>query len=510
MNSRLLIGIDVGTTGARGVLIDAHGTILHSREFTYPLHTPRPGWAEQDAEDWERAAFDSLSAAASAAPGRTRIAAIGLTGQMHGATLLDHDDRPIRPAIIWCDQRTGPQRKAIEATVGLAEVIARTGNPPLEGFTAPKLHWVREHEPQAYARIARVLLPKDFIRLRLSDVAASDVADASGTALFDVARRAWSSEMLRDLEVPAEWLPAVHESPAVAGHLSASAADRADLSPGLPIAAGAGDQAAGAVAAGVVEPGDALVTLGSSGVVFAATDQPLIDSEGRVHTFCHALPRTWHVMGVTQGAGLSLRWLRDRMSPDVAAHAAAIGRDPYELLTEEAAASPPGSRGLIWLPYLQGERTPHLDPDARGVLFGLTAAHQRCDVIRAVLEGVAFSLRDGLEIIRALGVPVRRVKLAGGGARSRLWRQIMADVLNVPLALEPENRGPAFGAALLAGVAAGVFGSVPEACRATAVATPQLRPSAANRSTYDELYAVYRDLYPALQPSFAALAALQA
>ena len=405
-----------------------------------------------------------LSARASALH-RTRPLFAGLgspgrcTAPRSSTSATNRSARPFSGAI------SAPARngRAIESDIGLAEVTARTANPPLEGFTAPKLLWVREHEPDAYARIRRVLLPKDFIRLRLTGEAAADVADASGTALFDVAKREWSDAMTRDLEIPLAWLPRVVESPEPAGALTAAAAATLGLPAGLPVAAGAGDQAAGGVAAGIVSEGDALVTIGSSGVVFVASDRPRIDPAGRVHTFCHALPETWHVMGVTQGAGISLRWIRDTLG----ARDAGDG-DPYDALTREAAASPAGSRGLIWLPYLQGERTPHLDPNARGVLFGLTTAHGRGDVVRAVLEGVAFSLRDGLEIIRELGLPARRVKIAGGGARSPLWRQIVADVLGLPISLEPEDRGPAFGAALLAGVAVGVYASVEEACAQTA------------------------------------------
>ena len=504
MTDDLLLGLDLGTTSARAVLTTRDGRILATHAAEYSMDTPRPGWAEQDPDAWERSAVEALGACVRAAPHPSAIRGIGLTGQMHGATLLNERDQSIRPAILWCDQRTGAQRQAIESDIGLAEVIARTANPPLEGFTAPKLLWVREHEPDAYARIRRVLLPKDFIRLRLTGEAAADVADASGTALFDVAKREWSDAMARDLEIPLAWLPRVVESPEPAGALTAAAAATLGLPAGLPVAAGAGDQAAGGVAAGIVSEGDALVTIGSSGVVFVASDRPRIDPAGRVHTFCHALPETWHVMGVTQGAGISLRWIRDTLG----ARDAGDG-DPYDALTREAAASPAGSRGLIWLPYLQGERTPHLDPNARGVLFGLTTAHGRGDVVRAVLEGVAFSLRDGLEIIRALGLPARRVKIAGGGARSPLWRQIVADVLGLPISLEPEDRGPAFGAALLAGVAVGVYASVEEACAQTASQTHQVEPRADTRAVYEATYRLYQELYPALVRPFAEVASLQ-
>lgn len=503
MTDDLLLGLDLGTTSARAVLVARSGEILATHAAEYPMDTPRPGWAEQDPDAWERAAVEALGACVRAAPDHSAIRGIGLTGQMHGATLLDKRDQSIRAAILWCDQRTAAQRQAIEREIGLAEVIARTANPPLEGFTAPKLLWVREHEPDAYARIRRVLLPKDFIRLRLTGEAAADVADASGTALFDVAKREWSDAMTHDLGIPQEWLPRVVESPEPAGALTPAAAESLGLSAGLPVAAGAGDQAAGGVAAGIVAAGDALVTIGSSGVVFVASDRPRIDPAGRVHTFCHALPESWHVMGVTQGAGISLRWVRDTLG------AREAGSDSYDSLTSEAAVSPAGSRGLVWLPYLQGERTPHLDPNARGVLFGLTTAHGRGDVVRAVLEGVAFSLRDGLEIIQELGLPARRVKIAGGGARSPLWRQIVADVLGLPISLESEDRGPAFGAALLAGVAVGVYGSVEEACAATASQSQEVPPDSGTHAVYEATYRLYQELYPALADSFAEVASLQ-
>lgn len=503
MSDDLLLGLDLGTTSARAVLTARDGRILATHAADYPMDTPRPGWAEQDPDAWERAAYEALGACVRVATAPSAIRGIGLTGQMHGATLLDERDQSIRPAILWCDQRTSAQRQAIERHIGLSEVIARTANPPLEGFTAPKLLWVREHEPEAYARIRRVLLPKDFIRLRLTGEAATDVADASGTALFDVAKREWSESMARDLDISLEWLSRVVESPEPAGALTAAAAESLGLPAGLPVAGGAGDQAAGGVAAGIVTEGDALVTIGSSGVVFVAGDQPRIDPAGRVHTFCHALPNAWHVMGVTQGAGISLRWVRDTLG------ARDSGGDPYDALTREASASPAGSRGLIWLPYLQGERTPHLDPNARGVLFGLTTAHGRGDVVRAVLEGVAFSLRDGLEIIQELGLPARRVKIAGGGARSPIWRQIVADVLGLPISLEPEDRGPAFGAALLAGVAVGVYDSVEEACATTASRSQEVEPDTDTQVVYEATYRLYRDLYPALAGSFAEVASLQ-
>jgi xylulokinase len=500
MSTASIIGLDLGTTGARAVLVDTSGATLAVHESTYDLHTPRPGWAEQSPESWEAAAFEALAAVASRVDRADDVRAIGLTGQMHGLTLLDRAQQPIRDAILWCDLRTGPQRRELEDRLGVPRLIEHTGNLPLEGFQAPKLAWVRTHEPHLLARTAHVLLPKDFIRLRLSDECWTDVSDASGTGYFDSATRRWSNEMLVALEIDPSWLPEVRESPQTAGRLTAAAAERLGLAPGIPIAAGAGDQPAGALAAGIVAEGDAAVTIGSSGVVFAAASTYGAAPDGRVQTGAHALPQRWYLMGVTQAAGLSLRWLRDTFMPEAA----------YTELVSEADGSPPGSRGLLWLPYLQGERTPHLDVDARGALVGLTTAHSRADVVRAVLEGVAFSLRDAAQAIQGVGAPMRRFKLAGGGARSPLWRQIVADVFNAPMQVEPEGRGPAFGAALLAGVAAGLFASVEQAVEATAAPCATVTPSAAGSRVLAPAYARYRDLYPALAETNRAAAAAQA
>lgn len=500
MRAHAVIGLDLGTTGARAVLADVSGATLAVYESPYALHTPRPGWAEQSPEAWERAAFTAVAAVAARAERADAVRAIGLTGQMHGLTLLDRAQRPLRDAILWCDLRTGPQRRELEDRLGVATLIRYTGNLPLEGFQAPKLVWVRQHEPDLLERTKHVLLPKDFIRLRLSGECFTDVSDASGTGYFDSATRDWSGEMLDALAIDPAWLPAIRESPQAAGRLTPAAAERLGLPPGIPIAAGAGDQPAGAVAAGIVAEGDAAVTIGSSGVVFAAASAYGAAPDGRVQVGAHALPHRWYLMGVTQAAGLSLRWLRDTWTPDVA----------YTALVAEADGSPPGSRGLLWLPYLQGERTPYLDVNARGALVGLTAAHGRADIVRAVLEGVAFSLRDAALAIQGVGAPVRRFKLAGGGARSPLWRQIVADVFDAPMQIEPEGRGPAFGAALLGAVAAGLFESVEESVQATAAPSTTVPPSAVGTAALGPAYARYRDLYPALVDVNRAAAAAQA
>lgn len=496
----MVIGLDLGTTGARAVLADVSGTTHAVHEAAYDLRTPRPGWAEQSPRAWEAAAFEAIAAVAASAARPDDIRAIGLTGQMHGLTLLDEERRPLRDAILWCDLRTGPQRRALEDSIGIPALIRHTGNLPLEGFQAPKLAWVREHEPHVLERTAHILLPKDYIRLCLSGECWTDVSDASGTGYFDSATRRWSKTMLDVLGIDPAWLPEIRESPYTAGRLAAAAAERLGLRAGIPIAAGAGDQPAGAVAAGIVVEGDAALTIGSSGVVFAASSVYGAVPDGRVQVGAHALPRRWYLMGVTQAAGLSLRWLRDTLLPDAA----------YTQLVSEAERSPPGSRGLLWLPYLQGERTPHLDVDARGALVGLTTAHTRADVVRAVLEGVAFSLRDAARAIESVGASMHRFKLAGGGARSPLWRQIVADVFEAPMRVEPEGRGPAFGAALLGAVAAGLFASVEEAVQETATPYATMTPNAAGVSALAAAYARFRDLYPALADANRAAAAAQA
>lgn len=500
MSAAAVIGLDLGTTGARAVLADMAGGTGAVHESPYELHTPRPGWAEQSPNDWERAAFEALAAVTAKADRADDIRAIGLTGQMHGLILLDRTQRPLRDAILWCDLRTGPQRRELEDAIGVPTLVRHTGNLPLEGFQAPKLVWVRRNEPCRLERTAHVLLPKDFIRLRLSGECFTDVSDASGTGYFDSATRRWSSQMVDMLAIDPAWLPEIRESPETAGKLTPAAAERLGLRPGIPIAAGAGDQPAGAVAAGVVSEGDAAVTIGSSGVVFAAASAYGAAPDGRVQVGAHALPQRWYLMGVTQAAGLSLRWLRDTFLPDIS----------YDQLVPEATDSPPGSRGLLWLPYLQGERTPHLDADARGALVGLTTAHGRADIVRAVLEGVAFSLRDAAQAIQGIGAAMDRFKLAGGGARSPLWRQIVADVFDTPMRVEPEGRGPAFGAAMLGAVASGLFASVEEAVRITAAPHQTITPSPGGSAVLDAAYARYRDLYPALAEASRAAAAAQA
>ena len=470
-----LVGLDVGTTGVKAVAISADGEVLARAEEALPLSSPRPGWAEQDPEDWWRA-----SEAALAAVGAERADAIGLSGQMHGLVALDAADRVIRPAILWNDQRTAAECAEIEDRIGLERLIRLTGNRALTGFTAPKLLWLRRHEPEAYRRVRHVLLPKDYVRLRLTGARAIDVADASGTLLFDVARRRWSEEMLEALEIPGTWLPEAFESPEVSGRTSG----------GVPVAAGAGDQAAGALGVGVDQPGPLSVVLGTSGVVFAALPAFRPDAQARVHVFCHAVPGRWHAMGAMLSAAGSLRWLRDTFAPAA----------PYEELLALARNAPAGAGGVVFLPYLSGERTPHADPNARAAFTGLALEHGRGTLVRAVLEGVAFGLRDSLALLQELGVQPAVGRVSGGGARSRLWLEIASSVLSLPLELTAVEEGAANGAALLGGVAAGLFTDVHEAVAACVRVRDRVEPNDAWRDAYEAGYARFRSLYPALEP----------
>ena len=450
-----LIGLDVGTSGVKGIAIDHDGAVLAVAEEGYPLSTPQPGWAEQDPGDWWRAAQNVLA--------RLPEGPVGFSGQMHGLVVLDGDDTVLRPAILWNDQRTGAECAEIEATVGLDRLIALTGNRALTGFTAPKLLWLRRHEPAVYARIRHILLPKDYVRLRLTGERAIDAADASGTLLFDVAGRRWSEEVCAALELPLAWLPPAYESTEIAG---------------------AGDQAAAALGVGIVSPGPVSVVLGTSGVVFAALPGYAPDAQARVHVFCHAVPATWHAMGVMLSAAGSAAWLR-----------AALGT---ELVTLEAEADrwEPGAEGLLFAPYLAGERTPYPDPDARGAFTGLSLRHDRGALWRAMLEGVAYGLRDSLELLRELGVRPEVGRVSGGGARSDLWLRIVASVLQLPLERMESEEGSAFGAALLAGVRAGVFADPADAAARCVRVREVIEPV----WDYEAGYERFRRLYPALRP----------
>ncbi len=470
-----LVGLDVGTTAVKALAITPDGEVIGRAEQEYPLSTPQPGWSEQDPEDWwlaTEAALDAL--------GLEEVAGIGLSGQMHGLVALDENDRVLRPAILWNDQRAAAECAEIEDRVGLDRLIRLTGNRALTGFTAPKLLWLRRHEPEVYDRIARVLLPKDYARLRLTGEWAIDATDASGTLLFDVAGRRWSEDTLAALELPAAWFPPVLESPQISGR----GAD------GVPVAAGAGDQAAAALGVGADRPGPLSVVLGTSGVVFAALPEFVADGEARVHVFCHAVPGGWHAMGVMLSAAGSLRWLRDALG----------GARAYGKLVAEAERWPPATEGLTFLPYLAGERTPHADPHARGAFVGLSLRHDRGALVRAVLEGVAYGLRDSLELIRGLGVEAEVGRASGGGARSELWLRIVASVLDVPLERTVAEEGSAFGAALLGGVAAGVFRDVHEAVAACVRVRDRIEPVPEWREAYEAGYARFTSLYPTLRP----------
>jgi xylulokinase len=482
-----VLGIDVGTGGTRAVVVDDAGLVVASAAEPHePFASPRPGWAEQDPDDWWRACTGAVRAALERAP-RHAVAAVGLSGQMHGAVVLDEREQVMGPSLIWCDQRTEAECRTITELVGEERLIQLTGNPALTAFTLPKLMWIREHEPQIWRRVRAVLLPKDYVRLRLTGERATDVADASGTLLFDVANRRWSAPMLDAVELDERMLPLAYESPEVSGEITAAGAEATGLAPGTPVVAGAGDQAAGAVGMGVVRPGAVSATIGTSGVVFAATDRPARDPLGRIHTFCHAVPGRWHVMGVTQAAGLSLSWFVDRFGGD------------YQSATELAASAPPGSGGVLWAPYLLGERTPHLDPDARGALVGLTATHGRAHVVRAILEGVAFSLRDTLTIFDEMSIPVDSIRLGGGGARSHIWRQIQADVYGQEVEVPRADEGAAYGAAILAGVGARVWPSVDAACDSLVRIAARVAPDAEAAALLDGRYEAFRRLYGALK-----------
>ncbi len=494
-----VLGIDVSTMATKAVVVDDAGRVVATGSREYAFQVPRPLWSEQDPLLWWEAAVGAIRTALAAGPvSPEAVACVGLTGQMHGAVLLDDDGRVLRPAILWNDQRTVAECDAIRAALGTERLIAITGNDALTGFTAPKLVWVRDHEPEVWRALRHLLLPKDYLRLRLTGDYALDKADGSGTILFDLAARDWSPEVVAALRIDPTVLPPTHEGPVVTGVVGSSAAEATGLRAGTPVVAGGGDQAATAVGVGAVRPGVMAVSLGTSGVVFATTEQPLVEPRGRLHAFCHAVPGRWHLMSVMLSAAGSLRWFRDAVAPGVA----------FGDLVEPAAEAPAGSRGLLFLPYLTGERSPHPDPLARGAFVGLTLEHDRRHLVRAVLEGVAFGLRDGLDLMVDAGLAApAQVRTSGGGSVSRLWRQILADVLEAEVATLATAEGAAYGAALLAAVGAGWFPSVEAATDALVTATPVAEPGP-DRARYREAHTVYRSLYPTLAPVFPALAGI--
>jgi xylulokinase len=492
----LVLGIDSSTTATKAIVVDREGRVVASASSSYDYETPRPMWTEQSPLLWWEGATASIRQVLAESGTRPeQVEAVGLTGQMHGSVLLDEEGEVVRPAILWNDQRTGAECDEIRRRVGRERLIEITGNDALTGFTAPKLLWVQTHEPDQWARVRHVLLPKDYVRFRLTGDHAVDVADGSGTILFDLEARTWSAEILDTLQVPEGLMPSTHEGPDITGKVGEEGAAATGLLGGTPVVAGGGDQAANAVGVGAVEPGIVALSLGTSGVVFATTEGPAIQPEGRVHAFCHAVPGRWHMMGVMLSAAGSLRWLRDALAP---------GRS-FDELVEGASEAPPGSDGLLFLPYLTGERTPHPDPLARGAFVGLTVRHDLRHMTRAVMEGVAFGLRDGLDLMVDAGLaPPAQIRAAGGGIRSPLWRQILADVLDTEITLVGTEEGAAYGAALLASVGAGWAGTVDDAVgqwiEATAVASPGV-----DREAYATIHTRFRDLYPALAPTFHAL-----
>ncbi len=493
-NAGLFLGIDVSTTGAKALLIDSQGAVIASATSPLPLSTPKPLWSEQNPHDWWQGVVASIRRVfAESGVAGEQVLAVGLTGQMHGLVLLDAAGEVLRPAILWNDGRTGAECDEIRARLGRKRLIEITGNDALTGFTAPKILWVQRHEPEIYAQAAHVLLPKDYVRFRLSGAYAMDKADGSGTILFDLKQRGWSTEVLDALEIPHAWLPPTFEGPEVTARVSAEAAAATGLRVGTPLMAGGGDQAAGAVGMGAVVPGVVSLTLGTSGVVFATTPSALIEPEGRLHAFCHAVPNRWHFMGVMLSAAGSLQWHRDTLAPQAS----------FDELVAEATAAPAGSEGLLFMPYLSGERTPWPDPLARGAWVGLTLRHGRGHMTRAVLEGVAYGLRDSFRLIQEAGLGnIDQVRASGGGVRSPLWRQILADVLNVEMVTVNTTEGGAYGAALLAGVGAGAWPSTDEACAATIHVTGSTRPNVEAVATYEAGYQLYRSLYPALADTF--------
>jgi xylulokinase len=494
MAKQYFLGIDTSTTSSKALLIDEEGKVVGVASSPHTLQTPKPLWSEQDPREWWEAVSASVKQVLmESGVGAERVAAVGLTGQMHGLVLLNEAGEVLRPAILWNDQRTQAECDEIHARIGKERFIQISGNVALTGFTAPKILWVQKHEPEVYAKARHVLLPKDYIRFKLTGVYAMDKADGAGTVLFDLKSRDWSNEILENLDIDPAWMPRTFEGPEFTGRVTAEAASATGLKEGTPVAAGGGDQAAQAVGVGAVEPGIVGLTVGTSGVVFATTPSALIEPEGRLHAFCHAVPGMWHFMGVMLSAAGSLQWYRDTLAPTVS----------FDDLLKEAEMIPAGCEGLQFLPYLSGERTPHPDPLARGAFIGLTIRHGRAHMTRAVLEGVAFGLKDSFTLIQNAGLgEIKQVRASGGGTKGALWRQILASVLEAELVTVNTSEGAAFGAALLAGVGAGAWSDVTSACKSVIKITGSTNPDAAQAETYRKAYSLYRELYPALKPSF--------
>jgi len=500
---KYLLGIDIGTSGTKTVLFDRGGNPVSSSTAEYPLYQPEIGWAEQDPQDWWKAVCITINQVIKDSNiNPESISGIGLSGQMHGLVMLDGDGNVLRKSIIWCDQRTAKECVEITEKVGEKRLIDITANPALTGFTASKILWVRNNEPEIYEKCRKILLPKDYIRYMLTGEFATEVSDASGMRLLDIKNRCWSKEVLNALDIPIEYLGDVHESIVVSGKVHKKAAEVTGLKEDTPVVGGAGDQAAGAIGNGIIKSGQISSTIGTSGVVFAHLDEPIIDEKGRVHTFCHAVPGAWHMMGVTQGAGLSLKWFRDNFCTNEIKVAKAMGIDPYVLMTKEAEKVPAGSRGVIYLPYLMGERTPHLNPKAKGVFFGLSAAHTKNEMLRAVIEGVSYSLLDCMEIIKDTGMNPTNVMVSGGGGKSELWRQILADMFNCKVSTNKSSEGPALGVALLAGVGTGVYKDIDEACSIAISENSVQFPKEENSLVYKRYYEIYKKIYDDLKGTF--------
>ncbi len=499
----MLIGTDIGTSGTKTVLFDLNGNAVASDTQEYPLYQPKNGWAEQDPEDWWNAVATSVrNVIAKSGVSASEIKGIGLSGQMHGLVMLDKNDKVLRRSIIWCDQRTQKECDEITDIVGKERLIKITANPALTGFTASKLRWVMNNEPEIFAKCTKVMLPKDYIRYKLTGEFATEVSDASGMQFMDIKNRCWSRELLDMLGIDIGLLPKMYESYEISGKVNSYASNLTGLCVGTPVAGGAGDQAACAVGNGIVRSGVVSSTIGTSGVVFAHAERPAIDPLGRVHTFCHAVPGAWHMMGVTQAAGLSLKWFRDNFCHEEIAEAEKQGVDPYVIMDRMAEQTGITAHSLTYLPYLMGERTPHLDADCRGVFFGLSAIHTKADMIRAILEGVCYSLTDCMDIIREMGVDASAVRVSGGGGKSPLWRQMQADMFGCDVQVLSSSEGGALGVALLAGVGTGIWNSVPEACDAAISVKKTYAPIPENTAVYSKNHILYKKLYTSLKDCF--------
>lgn len=504
-----VIGVDCGTSGTKTVLFDESGKVIASKTIEYPMYQPKNGYAEQDPADWSNAMVNTIKAVMTqSGVSKDDVKGVGISGQMHGLVMLDKDGNVLRKSIIWCDQRTANEVEEMNQKLGEKKLIEITANPALTGWTAAKILWVKNNEPKIYEKCAHILLPKDYLRFILTGEFATEVSDASGMQLLDVPNRCWSDEVLSALGIDKSLLGKVYESCEVTGEVTAKMAELTGLKAGTIVVGGAGDNAAAAVGTGVVEDGKAFTTIGTSGVVFAHTSNISIDPKGRVHTCCAAVPNSWHVMGVTQGAGLSLKWFRDNFCNAEKETAALMGVDEYYLMDKEAETVPVGANRLLYLPYLMGERTPHLDPDARGTFFGLSAMHTKKDMLRAVLEGVSYSLRDCAEVFREMNINVSDMMACGGGGTSPLWRSMLADLYNCPVKTVASKEGPALGVALLATVGAGIYSSVPEACKAVIKTDKTQEPIENNVPEYEKYYQLYREIYPALKASFKKLGTL--